>query len=331
MIPSKAIPWQNTDWRDALSGAIADVDTLARVLDLEPDALDWDAAPQFPLRVPYAYAARMKRGDPDDPLLLQVAPLMRERIHTAGYSVDPLHERSATLAEGLVQKYHGRVLLIAASSCAVNCRYCFRRHFPYDEHRHDRTFPMLDHIAADTSISEVILSGGDPLVMTDERLEMLLGRIQAIDHVKRIRIHTRLPVVIPQRINDSLMALLTKLDKPLVVVLHFNHANEVDRDAGLALAALNDAGITVLNQSVLLARVNDNVEALAQLSESLFEHGVLPYYLHLPDAVTGTAHFDVPRARARELFDKLQARLPGYLVPRMVSETAGASAKDLVF
>ena len=270
----------------------------------------------------------MRRGDVRDPLLRQVLPVSREAESVVGYGRDPLEEANAAAVPGLLRKYHGRALLVASGACAVHCRYCFRRHFPYGEHRQTSGFPALDAVRRDRSISELILSGGDPLMLTDAHLKGLLVAAAAIEHIERIRIHTRLPVVIPQRVTGALREMLTALGKPVVVVFHFNHPNEIDADCAAALACLRE--LTLLNQSVLLAGVNDDVDTLAGLSERLFANGVLPYYLHMPDRVAGTAHFDVPDGRAARLHRRLSARLPGYLVPRLVRETPGAASKELV-
>ncbi|MDE0193215.1 MAG: EF-P beta-lysylation protein EpmB [Gammaproteobacteria bacterium] len=282
----------------------------------------------FPLRVPRSYIARMGRGDPHDPLLRQVLPTTRETEPANGYGVDPLAEADAVIDSGILKKYDGRALVIATGSCAVHCRYCFRRHFPYPDHRHDKSFQSIAALRRDSSIREVILSGGDPLMLTDAHLARLLAELSSIDHVARIRIHTRVPVVIPQRVTPTLTATLAKLPQRVVVVLHFNHPNEVDRDCATSLAGLHH--FTLLNQSVLLRGVNDDAHTLVELSERLFGAGVLPYYLHMPDAVAGTAHFDVSRRRADALYRQLQARLPGYLVPRLVREVPGGRSKELV-
>ena len=282
----------------------------------------------FALRVPRPYIARMRRADADDPLLRQVLPTAQETQSVPGYGVDPLRESSAVVDAGLLHKYAGRVLLIASGACAVNCRYCFRRHFPYAQHRQGSDFPALEAVRGDASIREVILSGGDPLMLKDNHFAALVRRIGGIDHVRRIRIHTRLPVVIPQRVTAALIDVLASLPQQVVIVLHFNHGNEIDSHCVRALRALGR--FTLLNQSVLLRGVNDDAEVLAELSERLFAAGVLPYYLHLPDAVAGTAHFDVSETQAKALHRRLMASLPGYLTPRLVRETPGLPAKELV-
>ena len=307
---------------------VTDLEELLDLVALSADQVDAAQETGFALRVPRPYIARMSRGDPHDPLLRQVLPTVQESQSVSGYGMDPLSESSAVVDSGLLRKYAGRVLLIAAGACAVNCRYCFRRHFPYAEHRQGSDFPALEAVRRDSTISEVILSGGDPLMLTDAHFASLVQRIGGIDHVRRIRIHTRLPVVIPQRVTAALIDVLARLPQQVVIVLHFNHGNEIDGDCVRALAALGR--FTLLNQSVLLRGVNDDAGVLVELSERLFAAGVLPYYLHMPDAVAGTAHFDVSETRATDLHRRVMARLPGYLTPRLVRETPGLAAKELV-
>ncbi len=275
----------------------------------------------------------MRPGDPRDPLLLQVLSSAREMADTAGYSRDPVGESGATNPRrGIMHKYHGRVLLIVSGGCAVNCRYCFRRHFPYNENQNSRQqwHEALDYIRADSSIEEVILSGGDPLVATDEQLQQLVEQIGAIAHVQRLRIHSRLPVVIPARITEPLLDAITHARLQTIMVIHCNHAREIDESVAVALAALRRRDITLLNQAVLLAGINDSLEAQLALCQRLFATGTLPYYLHLLDKVQGAAHFDVPESKARLLLAELAARLPGYLVPKLVREIAGADSKVVV-
>jgi EF-P beta-lysylation protein EpmB len=274
----------------------------------------------------------MRRGDAGDPLLRQVLPLADELIESPGYSADPLDEHAAARAPNLLQKYSGRALLITTQACAIHCRYCFRREFPYSaqaeaEAGAGRFRAALDVIANDSSIEEVILSGGDPLSLSDARLTRITDALAGIPHVQRLRVHTRQPIVLPSRVDEGLLAWLRGVKRPLVMVLHTNHPNEIDVDVRSACAKLRAAGVTLLNQSVLLKGVNDSVETLAQLSRSLADAGVMPYYLHLPDRVRGTAHFDVADADAQRLVEELGRRLSGYLVPRLVREVPGAPYK----
>ena len=324
---------EGQSWRRQLLEAVTDVDELLRLVDVDASDIqtvagDPVALRDFPLRVPRAYIARMRRGDPNDPLLRQVLPTARETEPAAGYGFDPLAEADAVVDAGILKKYAGRALVIATGSCAVHCRYCFRRHFPYADHRQDQRFDSLAALRRDPTIREVILSGGDPLMLTDAHLARLLAEVGSIDHVARIRIHTRVPVVIPRRVTPALTRMLADLPQRVIVVLHFNHPNEIDRDCATSLSGLRR--FTLLNQSVLLGGVNDDADALVELSERLFGAGVLPYYLHMPDAVAGTAHFDVCQRRAVALHRQILARLPGYLVPRLVREAPGGRAKELV-
>lgn len=331
MIPLTTVDTQPpARWQIELQQAITRPADLLALLGLDAAALPLPlASPAFPLRVPRAFVARMRKGDPADPLLRQVLPLADEDMPAPGFGSDPVGDLASAARPGLLHKYHGRVLLVATGACAVHCRYCFRRHFPYgDENpRHDAWREALDYMAADRSISEVILSGGDPLSLSDRRLGELAGAIAAIPHVRRLRIHTRQPVVLPARIDSAFLDWFEPLPLQKVVVVHVNHANEVDAAVGAAVAALRAAGATLFNQSVLLRGVNDSVPALAALGEALFAAGVIPYYLHLLDRVTGAAHFEVPEARALALHQGLQAQLPGYLVPRLVREQADAPSK----
>ncbi len=321
-------------WRQALADAVRDPAELLDLLRLDPALLPAArrAARLFPLRVPRGYVARMRPGDPGDPLLRQVLPLGRELEEAAGFGGDPVGDRAAAVAPGLLHKYRGRVLLLVTAACAVHCRYCFRRELPYGELGAGPSGwdQALARVAADSGVHEVILSGGDPLAASDERLAELAAAIAAIPHVRRLRVHSRMPVVLPERMDDRLLAWLAGGRLRPVVVLHANHAREIDDAVRAACGRLREAGVTLLNQSVLLAGVNDSAAALAELSEALFEAGALPYYLHLLDRVRGAAHFEVGEARARRLLGQAAARLPGYLVPRLVREVPGAAAKVAV-
>jgi len=318
-------------WQQELAEAITTPEELAAALGLSRGALAGAhaAGRHFPLRVPRSFVARMRPGDPDDPLLRQVLPVAAELADEAEYVSDPVGERGALRAPGLLQKYRGRALLITTPACAVHCRYCFRREFPYAQQSADapRWSEALAEIAADASLAEIILSGGDPLSLSNARLESLTRALAAIPHVRRIRVHTRQPVVLPSRVDDGLLHWLRTSTRPIVFVLHINHPNELDAELAAACAKLRATGVTLLNQSVLLAGVNDDVEVLSELSLRLFDAGVLPYYLHALDRVRGAAHFAVADERAQALTGELAARLPGYLVPRLVREVAGAPAK----
>lgn len=310
---------------------VRDGKELLQLLQLDPDAMpDISAAlGQFPLRVPRHFVGKMRPGDWRDPLLLQVLPQKAENDPQPGFVDDPLGERHANPVPGLIHKYHGRVLMITTPACAVHCRYCFRRNFPYQDNNPSRAHwqQALDYISARPDIGEVILSGGDPLSASDDYLADLIARIAAIPHVHTIRLHSRLPVVLPARVTDSLLQVLTQHRMQTVLVIHSNHPNELDQDTATALQNLRRAGITLLNQSVLLKGINDDADTLATLSERLFQCHTLPYYLHLLDKVRGAGHFECSQQRAQQLRGSLLARLPGYLVPRLVREEAGASSK----
>jgi len=331
MIPANRIPAQPVRWQQLWREAVTDPHELLRLLDLSAHAatLLAHADTGFPLRVPRGFVARMRPGDPDDPLLRQVLPLASELDGVPGYSSDAVGDIAARAANGVLHKYEGRALLIATGSCAVNCRYCFRRHFPYagDTAAADRWSEAIAHLRSDEAIREVILSGGDPLSLSTPKLAELTRALATIPHVRRIRIHTRLPVVLPERVDHELLDWLGALPFQRVVVLHANHPNEIDSSVAAASRALRDAGATVLNQAVLLRGVNDDAQTLANLSEALFEAGVLPYYLHQLDRVAGAAHFAVDDSVALAVVDDLRVRLPGYLVPRLVREVAGAPYK----
>ncbi len=320
-------------WQHELAGAITDPEALARALGLDPGLFPAaaEASGQFRLRVPLSFVRRMRHGDPADPLLRQVMPTAAELAEWPGFGPDPLEERAAFKAPGLLQKYQGRALLITTGACAINCRYCFRREFPYAEQIGNPALSQaLGAIAADPGIEEVIFSGGDPLSLSDTRLRALTDLLAPIPHLRRLRVHTRLPVVLPSRVDAGLLGWLRNLPWPVAIVLHANHGNEIDAGVHAACASLRAAGATLLNQAVLLRGVNDSVAALSDLSQRLFAAGVVPYYLHLLDRVRGAAHFDVPEATAQQLVGNLAATLSGYLVPRLVREVAGGPAKMTV-
>jgi len=318
-------------WQAAMKDAVRDPAELCRLLDLSPESvgMSQSAGAQFPLFVPRGYVARMRPGDPADPLLRQVLPVTDEIAELPGFVADPVGDLAATRQPGLLQKYRGRVLLIATGTCAVHCRYCFRRNFPYDESPRsiEDWRPALDEIADDPSIHEVILSGGDPLTLVDATLGELVGQLSEIRHLRRLRIHTRLPIVIAERVTDELIDILSGSRLTPIVVIHANHANELDSRVAATLARLSDSGIVLLNQAVLLAGINDSIEAQAVLCERLVDLRVMPYYLHQLDRVAGAGHFEVPIHVGRRIVEELRSRLPGYAVPRYVQEVAGATSK----
>jgi len=329
-----AAPRPIATWQRELADAIRDPAELCRLLELDADvaAAARTATTDFPLLVPRGFAARMRPGDPRDPLLLQVMPTAAERVPAVGFNADPLDEAATLAAPGLLRKYPGRGLLLVAGGCAVNCRYCFRREFPYAESGVSQAglAAALDAIAADGSLTEVILSGGDPLLLDDARLADLVRHLEAIPHLRRLRIHSRLPVVLPSRVTDDLLAILTATSLAAVVVIHANHAQELDGSVEHATRRLAAARALVLNQAVLLAAVNDSLDAQQALAERLVAIGVVPYYLHLLDRVAGAAHFEVAESRATALHRALRESLPGYAVPRLVRALPGARAKSWI-
>lgn len=325
---------EKPSWQDALSDLITDPKELLNLLELDPALLSAAnaAARVFPLKVPRGFVANMQKGNPHDPLLKQVLPLGAELNHVSGYDLDPLQEITMNPIPGLLHKYHGRVLVTLTSACAVHCRYCFRRHFPYQENNPGTSGweKIFSYIRADQRISEVILSGGDPLAVSDKLLKLFSDQLSLIPQVKRLRIHTRIPIVLPERITAELLEWLTQLKLNPVMVVHMNHPNEMSEAVKLALLQLRQAGITVLNQTVLLKGINDEPNTLCALSETLFAAGVLPYYLHVLDKIQGAAHFDMELDRARALHAAMTQSLPGYLVPRLVCEEPGELSKTLL-
>jgi len=319
-------------WQKILAQGFSTAAELLNFLQLPASFANNIAEKQFKTRVPRGFAALIEPGNRYDPLLLQVLAVDDELLVRDDFINDPLQETAANPLKGLIHKYPGRVLLTLTGACAINCRYCFRRHFPYADNNPGRQGwqPVIDYISNDVSIKEVILSGGDPLLANDSVLAPLFSRLAEIPHLQTLRIHTRIPVVLPERVDQGLLALLAESPLHKVVVLHSNHPNELDERVAEACKALQAAGCHLLNQSVLLAGVNDDPDVLAALSERLFACGVLPYYLHVLDKVQGAAHFDIPLARALSLFGQLQSRLPGYLVPRLAREEPGKKSKTLL-
>jgi EF-P beta-lysylation protein EpmB len=311
--------------------AVRDPAELAALVGLTLEELGPPANSEFALLAPRSLVARMRRGDPHDPLLRQVWPAAAEAERVPGFDADPVREQSLA-AGGLIRKYAGRVLLIASGACPLHCRYCFRREFPYGAQLAARGDwnAALAELGRTTDASEVILSGGDPLSLSNRRIRELVGRL-GDTAIATLRVHTRFPIAVPERIDDELLAILAGSRLRTVVVIHSNHANELDEAVAVALERLRRSVTALLNQSVLLAGINDDAAVLARLSERLFACGVLPYYLHLLDRVAGAAHFEVDEARGRELIAELRARLPGYLVPRLVRETAGQLSKTPIF
>ncbi len=318
-------------WKQALRDAITDPAELLQLLRLDPAEfpVPLKSLKGFPLRVPRSYAGNMQPGNPQDPLLLQVLPVLAEDAVTEGFSLDPVGDLASAAGPGLLHKYQGRALLITTGACAVHCRYCFRRAFPYAAHnaRSGNWQDALAAIQADTSIQEIILSGGDPLSLTDDRLSWLAAQLDSIQHLKRLRIHTRQPIVLPERVDENLLAWLSTGRLQRIMVLHTNHPQELSPSVVSAIGKLRSTGMSLFNQSVLLRGVSDCVQTLAKLSQELFATGVVPYYLHQLDRVQGAAHFEVSDQEALRLYQELQNSLPGYMVPRLVREEPGQLSK----
>ena len=319
-----------TNWQKELANVVTDVKELLEMLSLTEhfDSRDIEAKRLFPMRVPRPFIAKMRHGDATDPLLLQVLPQHQEFLSAAGYVKDPLEEQEAPVP-GLLHKYRSRVLLMLKTGCAVNCRYCFRRHFPYQDNQvNKRTLePVFEYLAGHPEINEVILSGGDPLMAKDEMIDWLLDRLEQLPQIKRLRIHSRLPVVIPSRVTDELCQRLATSPLKVILVNHINHGNEIDAPFKAAMQKLKQAEVTLLNQAVLLRGINDSATAQAELSEALFDADILPYYLHLLDKVEGASHYDVSEDAATSIMAELLETLPGFLVPKLVREIGGQPSK----
>ena len=322
------------NWQQEYKESITNIDQLCQILGLKFEQLPFSAQAnqQFPLRVPHSYANRMQKSNPSDPLLLQVLATKHEDKHIEGYLQDPVGDLQSSRSPGLLQKYNGRALLLTSSRCAIHCRYCFRRHFPYTTQnpRQDGWKQALQELQQDQSITEIILSGGDPLTLDDLVLTKLISKLESIKHLQRLRIHTRLPIVIPNRICNELLTWMKNTRLKTIMVLHINHAQEIDNYLHEKLRQLENINCTLLNQSVLLNNINNTALDLVTLSETLFNAGVLPYYLHLLDKVDGAAHFDVDKESARNLMREISKHLPGYLVPKLVNELLGEPSKNVI-
>jgi EF-P beta-lysylation protein EpmB len=323
---------QQTIWQREMANSCTQLPDLLQQLELDPTSLPIsdEAMAKFPLRVTQAYISRIEKGNPNDPLLLQILPIKSELNSHPDFNNNPVGDLEAGQTAGILHKYHGRLLLITTGGCSINCRYCFRREYPYSGNQTSKSVEheAIDYIAQQPGVSEVILSGGDPLILSDERLSALVSKLEEIPHLKRLRIHTRLPVTLPSRVDDSLLKWLSETRLTTSIVLHVNHPSELDDTVSNALFKLRQSGITLLNQSVLLKGINDSETVLCQLSEQLFQSGVLPYYLHLLDKVSGSQHFEIPEADALSLYHKIRCKLPGYLVPTLVREQPGFPYKS---
>ena len=318
------------NWLKQLANGISDPQKLLEQLEIDPEPWQngFDARKLFAQRVPQSFVERMQKGNPFGPLLRQVLPLSAEFEVHPGYSNDPLQEQNNDIP-GLLHKYRNRALMIVKGGCAINCRYCFRRHFPYQENKGNKTTwqQSLDYLAQHDELNEVILSGGDPLMAKDDELRWLVDHIADIPHIKRLRIHSRLPVVIPARVTDELVSLLAGTRLQVILVTHINHAQEINQELSDALSKLKRVGVTLLNQGVMLKGVNDSVDAQVQLSEALFDSGVLPYYIHVLDKVQGAAHFFISDQQAKAIMAGVIERVSGYLVPKLTREIGGRSSK----
>lgn len=334
MIPQTQSLVTKQPWQVALANAVKDPEILLTQLGLSHKliAIDGDIIKQFPLRVPQSYIDKMRYGDASDPLLRQVFPLIDEGVTEKNFVTDPVGDQLAITSPGMLQKYHGRALLLTTGACAIHCRYCFRRHFPYSDSNPlaSQWQQTLLSLQDDTSINEVILSGGDPLALTDNKLTDLIQSLEKISHIKRLRIHSRLPIVLPERIDQPLLNWISNTRLQVIMVVHANHANEIDETVARALDALRVAGCQLLNQSVLLRGINDSTASLTALSERLCDVHVMPYYLHLLDRVAGAGHFEVSEQHGIALIAELRKSLPGYLVPRLVREQQGEASKTVI-
>jgi EF-P beta-lysylation protein EpmB len=322
---------QQSPWKAKLRQRFNDPYLVLREVEttISEKLISRKALELFPLRVPKEFVDRIQKGDPNDPLLKQILPVKAEELDADGFTTDPLAELDTQVVPGLLHKYHGRALLIATGACAIHCRYCFRRHFSYADSNPatDNWQQAIDYLKKDSSISEIILSGGDPLSLSDQRLSDLIQKLADISHLQRLRIHSRTPIVQPGRVNEQMLKWLTNTRLKSVLVVHTNHGNELDKNVATAIQRLCDINIPIFNQSVLLKGINDSADILSELSVRLFDIGIIPYYLHMLDPVAGTAHFKVDEASARSIMVQLHKTLPGYLVPRLVREIAGVQYK----
>jgi len=321
-------------WQQELQSAFTNLDELLCFLELNinDQSLHYKAAKTFPLLVTKSYAERIKKSDWKDPLLRQVLPHPDELEKNPVYLSDPVGDNQASVSPGLLHKYYGRVLLVSTGACAIHCRYCFRREFPYSDNSAHRSQidSIKQYLSSHQDVTEIILSGGDPLTLNDSKLQHLFELFEGQPQIERIRIHTRLPIVLPNRVTKKLLAVLSSTNKKVIMVIHANHANELNDDVSNALLSIKTAGVTLLNQTVLLRGVNDNADTLTELSHRLFDCNTLPYYLHTLDKVVGAIHFDSTMQHTIDIYNQIQQNLPGYLVPKLVCEEAGKPHKTLL-
>jgi EF-P beta-lysylation protein EpmB len=320
-------------WQQELADGFSNIDEICKYLNIPlADNKATLSAINFPFRVPREFVDRMEKGNLNDPLLKQILPTVDEHIATPDFTHDPVGDLQSMTETGVIHKYQGRVLLITTGSCAINCRYCFRRNFPYGDFQlsSSKYIKAINYIESHQDISEVILSGGDPLLLNDQKLIGLIQKIESIPHIKRIRIHSRIPIVLPSRITTELCEYLLAVKKDIILVVHANHANELNDKVKFACKQLKSANITLLNQAVLLKGINNTVERLSTLHEKLFTFNIMPYYLHLLDKAAGTVHFEVSEDEGILLMNQIKKILPGYLVPKLVKELTGATNKIII-
>lgn len=329
LTPNPDFSQQNRDWKLIASESFRRLDDLLDYCEIDRSHAEIQSTDQFALRVTRYFASLIEKGNPLDPLLLQVLPLADELRITAGYNRDAVDDQLFMPAPGLIHKYHGRVLLTLTGACAIHCRYCFRRHFPYGEASADYRLnnEVMSYLSRNTEIREVILSGGDPLMLSDRKLAQLINNLNQTPHIRVLRIHSRLLSVLPERICASLLDVLRSFNGQLVLVTHINHPNEISAPNQTAFDELAQEGYILFNQSVLLKGVNNSVETLVELSNKLFENRIIPYYLHQLDKVQGAAHFNVPEDESRKLYQQLRRSLPGYLLPALVQDIPGEASK----
>ncbi len=332
VITGKNLKKNTKTWQQELAEGFSNIHELCEYLCISPSNHNILKSPDFPLRVPREFAKRIEKNNLNDPLLQQILPVLDENIKSPGFNTDPVGDLNAMTETGVIHKYQGRVLFITTGSCAINCRYCFRKNFPYTDFQlsTQKLNTAVNYIQQNNTISEVILSGGDPLLLSDKKLFSLIHQLEQIKHLKRIRIHSRIPIILPSRISSEFCNSLAAIKKTIVLVVHSNHTNELNFNVKQVCKKLNNCNITLLNQSVLLKGINDDAIQLCELSEKLFDFGIMPYYLHLLDKATGTGHFEVDQTSAITLMNQIKKQLPGYLVPKLVREQAGVLNKIVI-
>ncbi|WP_295163967.1 EF-P beta-lysylation protein EpmB [uncultured Buchnera sp.] len=331
---TKKINKKKDSWLYEISNSIIEPKKLLKFLHLEqhPKYYDAESRKLFPFRVPYSFASRMRKKDPEDPLLLQVITNNQEFLNNLEFNEDPIKERKNIVLPGLLHKYKDRVLWMLKTNCAINCRYCFRKHFPYETNKGNKKnwMKILHYISQNIQLNEVILSGGDPLMAKDHELLWIITCLSRIKHIKRLRIHTRLPVVIPNRITSDLCQIFFNSTLKIIIVTHINHPQEINKQLSDSLLKLKESNVILLNQSVLLKNINDDAIVLAELSNLLCENNIIPYYLHILDKVKGTSHFLVSNKKAKSIISDLMKMVSGFLVPRLVFDNGSKDNKLII-